>query len=68
MALFTLILGLGYPLAITAAARLLFPRQASGSLVEDASGRVVGSSLIAQGFAKPEYLHPRPSARSRPTR
>ncbi len=60
--LFTLILGLGYPLAMTGIAGLAFPAQAGGSLVRDASGQVIGSSLIAQGFAKPEYLHPRPSA------
>lgn len=61
-ALFTLVLGLAYPLAMTGAAGLMFPQQAGGSLVRDASGQVVGSALIAQGFAKPEYLHPRPSA------
>jgi K+-transporting ATPase ATPase C chain len=38
------------------------PVQAGGSLVHDRSGNVIGSSLIAQGFAKPQYLHPRPSA------
>jgi len=62
MALFTLVLGLGYPLAMTGLAGLMFPHQAGGSLIRDASGQVIGSSLIAQGFAKPEYLHPRPSA------
>lgn len=62
MALFTLVLGLAYPLAMTGAAGLLFPHQSGGSLLKDASGQVIGSSLIAQGFAKPEYLHPRPSA------
>jgi len=62
MALFTLVFGLGYPLAMTAVAGTLFPAQAGGSLVKDAGGRLIGSSLIAQGFAKPEYLHPRPSA------
>ncbi len=62
MVLFTLFLGLAYPLAITGAAGLMFPQQAGGSLVRDSSGQVIGSSLIAQGFAKPEYLHPRPSA------
>ncbi|MDR3512482.1 MAG: potassium-transporting ATPase subunit KdpC [Caulobacteraceae bacterium] len=62
MALFTLVLGLGYPLAMTGVAGLVFPYQAGGSLVRDASGQVIGSALLAQGFAKPEYLHPRPSA------
>jgi len=60
--LFTLLLGLGYPLAITGISGLAFPYQANGSLVRDASGHVVGSALIAQAFAKDEYLHPRPSA------
>ena len=62
MALFTLVFGLGYPLAMTGIAKLAFPAQAGGSLVTDKAGNVIGSALIAQGFAKPEYLHPRPSA------
>jgi K+-transporting ATPase ATPase C chain len=60
--LFTLLLGLAYPLAITGAAKVLFPYPAGGSLVRDASGKVIGSALLAQPFAKDEYLHPRPSA------
>jgi potassium-transporting ATPase KdpC subunit len=58
----TLLLGLGYPLAITGISQLAFPYQAGGSLVTDKAGHVVGSVLIAQAFAKDEYLHPRPSA------
>src|ERR1700751_2364231 len=60
--LFTVLLGLLYPLAITGVAKTAFPYQAGGSLIRDGSGQVVGSALIAQGFAKAEYLHPRPSA------
>ena len=60
--LFTLLLGLGYPLAITGISEVAFPYQANGSLVTDKAGHVVGSALIAQAFAKDEYLHPRPSA------
>ncbi|MBV9996512.1 MAG: potassium-transporting ATPase subunit KdpC [Caulobacteraceae bacterium] len=60
--LFTLLLGLGYPLAVTAVAEAAFPYQANGSLVRDAKGQVIGSALLAQPFAKDEYLHPRPSA------
>ncbi|HEY1447303.1 MAG TPA: potassium-transporting ATPase subunit KdpC [Caulobacteraceae bacterium] len=60
--LFTLVLGLGYPLLITGISGLAFPYQANGSLVTDKAGHVVGSALLAQPFAKDQYLHPRPSA------
>ncbi|HEX8804634.1 MAG TPA: potassium-transporting ATPase subunit C, partial [Acidimicrobiales bacterium] len=59
---FTLVTGLAYPLAVTAVAQGLFHRQAEGSLVEDADGNVVGSSLIGQTSTEPRYFHPRPSA------
>ena len=62
MGLFTALLGLAYPLAVTGVAQTAFPAQANGSLVRDAKGTVVGSALIGQPFAKAEYLHPRPSA------
>jgi K+-transporting ATPase ATPase C chain len=59
---FTLLLGVGYPLLVTGVGQLAFPAQAAGSLVRNAQGQVIGSSLIAQNFSKPQYLHPRPSA------
>ena len=60
--LVTLVLtGLVYPLVSTGLAQVLFPRQAGGSLVTD-KGKVIGSELIAQGFTKPAYFQPRPSA------
>ena len=62
VALFTLLLGLAYPLAVTGIGQLAFPYQANGSLVRDPAGQVVGSALIGQPFASDAYLHPRPSA------
>lgn len=59
--LFTLLLGLAYPLAITGLAQGLLPHKADGTLVR-AGDRVVGSELIGQSFTRPEYLHERPSA------
>ncbi len=62
MAFFTALLGLGYPLAVTAAGQALFPAQANGSILSDRSGEPVGSALIGQGFTGAGYLHGRPSA------
>jgi potassium-transporting ATPase KdpC subunit len=61
--LVTLVLtGILYPLASTGLARVLFPKQAEGSLVTDEKGVVVGSELIGQAFSQPTYFHSRPSA------
>ncbi len=56
-----LLTGIIYPYVITGLAQILFPSQANGSLVTDKDGKVIGSELIAQGFANPAYLQPRPS-------
>lgn len=67
MLVFTLVLGLGYTLVITAAG-IALPAQANGSLLRDADGEVVGSALIGQSFmdadgaALPQYFQSRPSA------
>jgi len=58
----TVLLGIIYPLIMTGIAQVIFPNQANGSLVRDASGNVVGSAILAQSFAQPQYFHPRPSA------
>ena len=58
IALFTLLTGLLYPLALTGVAQALMHGPANGSLLRDGAGHVMGSTLIAQGFTKPQYLHP----------
>lgn len=71
MALFTLLLGVAYPLVITGAGQLALPAQANGSLLAAPTapgGQPVGSSLIGQQFLTasgepdPEFFQPRPSA------
>ena len=63
LAAFTLLLGFGYPAAVTGVACLVFPRRAAGSIVER-DGKVVGSELVGQPFDDPKYFWGRPSARS----
>jgi K+-transporting ATPase ATPase C chain len=57
----TVVCGVAYPLVVTGVAEAAFHDHAEGSLIEE-GGTVVGSSLLGQGFAAPEYFHPRPSA------
>ena len=57
----TVVTGLAYPLAVTGVGQVLFGDEADGSLIER-DGRVVGSSLVRQGFRGEEWFHPRPSA------
>jgi K+-transporting ATPase ATPase C chain len=61
VALFT-VLTLVYAVGTTFVDAVLFPDKADGSFVKNAQGRVVGSSLIGQGFSKARYFHPRPAA------
>jgi K+-transporting ATPase ATPase C chain len=57
----TVLLGVIYPLVITGMARLIFPNQANGELVQSGE-KTVGSHLIGQPFTLPGYFHSRPSA------
>jgi K+-transporting ATPase ATPase C chain len=57
----TVVLGIVYPLAMTAISQAVFPHRANGSLVTQ-NGKVIGSDLIGQPFTKPEYFQPRPSS------
>ncbi len=57
----TVLLGLVYPLAITAVAQLTMKNKADGQLVTR-NGEVVGSALLGQPFTGPRYFHSRPSA------
>lgn len=63
--LFLALTGVVYPLATTAAAQLLFRRQAEGSVVSR-DGREIGSSVIGQRFSRAEYFHGRPSVTTGP--
>jgi K+-transporting ATPase ATPase C chain len=59
LSLFT---GILYPMVVTVLARIIFPRQAEGSLIYKADGVCIGSSLIGQPFSDPGYFWSRPSA------
>ena len=59
--LLTVLIGLLYPLLVTALAQLLFPHQAAGSILTR-DGHAVGSRLIGQSFSDPRYFWSRPSA------
>ena len=60
--LFAVLLGVVYPLAMTGIGQALFPSQANGSLVRDARGAVIGSTVVGQAFTTNRYFQTRPSA------
>jgi K+-transporting ATPase ATPase C chain len=57
----TILLGLIYPLVVTAAAQILFKDKANGQLIHR-DGKLVGSRMIGQPFTTDAYFHSRPSA------
>lgn len=63
LAIFTLLLGLAYPTAVTGAAQALFPWRANGSILRS-NGRAIGSETIGQSFRDPGHFWGRPSATS----
>jgi K+-transporting ATPase ATPase C chain len=57
----TVLLGILYPLVVTAIAQVVFPGKANGQLIEK-DGAIVGSRIIGQAFSSPGYFRSRPSA------
>ncbi len=58
----TVLCGGLYPALVWGLGQAVFPTQANGSVMRDASGKIVGSSLLGRNFNGPQYFHPRPSA------
>jgi K+-transporting ATPase ATPase C chain len=61
LVILTVVFGLALPALFTGFAQVAFKSQANGSLITS-NGKVIGSRLAAQSFAKPQYFHERPSA------
>ncbi len=58
---FTVSLGVVYPLAVWGIGQVIFPHQANGSLIKNVAGETIGSELIGQNFTTAGYFHSRPS-------
>lgn len=59
--IFTILIGVIYPLLVTGIAQIVFPHQANGSLVLK-DNKIIGSELIGQKFDSTIYFTSRPSA------
>jgi K+-transporting ATPase ATPase C chain len=59
--IFTVILGIAYPILIWVVGQTFLPVHSNGSVIRDSSDRVVGSKFIGQNFSSERYFHPRPS-------
>src|SRR5215467_10264826 len=57
----TILFGFLYPMIVTGLAQVIFPHKANGQLIVK-NGKIVGSTIIGQGFSGPGYFHSRPSA------
>jgi len=62
LAVLTVLCGVIFPLLVTAVAHVAFADKADGSLIHDAKGQVIGSSLIGQSFDGDQWFHGRPSS------
>lgn len=58
----SILTGVFYPMAVTVLAQIIFPVQASGSLIYENDGKPAGSVFIGQPFSEPKYFWSRPSA------
>jgi K+-transporting ATPase ATPase C chain len=59
--IFTIILGIAYPLLVWVVGQTFLPVHSNGSVIKDSSGRVIGSKFIGQNFSSVRYFHSRPS-------
>jgi K+-transporting ATPase ATPase C chain len=62
MLVFTVVLGLAYPVVVLGVSQVLFKDKANGSLVTNSAGQVVGSALLGQQFTGDQWFQGRPSA------
>jgi K+-transporting ATPase ATPase C chain len=65
-AILMILVGIVYPVAVTAVAHLFFTKEAEGSFLYDSGGNLTGSALIGQPFSDPKYFWSRPSATADP--